>query len=169
MGKKNEDLLNQAKYESANTFNQPCPHAWDKDKLYQYFIQHFLTVFFFLGYFLTSFVKNNAVYILFILLIVKSVFNSHKSISYQTFVSCYENRNIGKYQAITPDNVLCVMFTNISQYNICINGQPAYIQFYFERSNFILAGQNLIFTRQVSFILINQDLYSYFSFSQIEI
>ena len=165
MGKKNEDLLNQAKYESANTFNQPCPHAWDKDKLYQYFIQHFLTVFFFLGYFLTSFVKNNAVYILFILLIVKSVFNSHKSISYQTFVSCYENRNIGKYQAITPDNVLCVMFTNISQYS----SVQFTIQFYFGRSNFILAGQNLIFTRQVSFILINQDLYSYFSFSQIEI
>ena len=109
MAKKNEDLLNQVKYESTNSFNQPCPHAWDKDKLYQYFIQHFLTIFFFLGYFLTSFVKNNAVYILFILFIVKSVFNSHKSISYQTFVSCYENRNIGKYQTITPDNILCVI------------------------------------------------------------
>ena len=135
MGKKNEDLLNQAKYESANTFNQPCPHAWDKDKLYQYFIQHFLTVFFFLGYFLTSFVKNNAVYILFILLIVKSVFNSHKSISYQTFVSCYENRNIGKYQAITPDNALCVMFTNINTIYALMDNQL--------RFSFILKGRIL--------------------------
>ena len=138
MGKKNEDLLNQAKYESANTFNQPCPHAWDKDKLYQYFIQHFLTVFFFLGYFLTSFVKNNAVYILFILLIVKSVFNSHKSISYQTFVSCYENRNIGKNQAITPDNVLCVMFTNICNTIYALMDNQL-------RFSFILKGRILTF------------------------
>ena len=32
-----------------------------------------------------------------------------------TFVSCYENKNIGKYEAIIAHNMLCVIFTNISQ------------------------------------------------------
>ena len=98
--KKSVGLLNQIKYKSTNSFGS--------------IIQRFLVVFFFIEFIYTIYQKQRCV-LSSCSVHCKNCFKfALVEVSYEAFVNCYENRNIGKYQAIIAHNILCVIFNIIS-------------------------------------------------------